>query len=100
MSHIIYHITTAKEWQEAKEKNYYEAPSLQSEGFIHCSKAEQVQGILERYFKGKTALVKLTIDTTKLAHKLQYNFSPSTNEEFPHVYGVINVEAVIETQNL
>jgi len=100
MNNIIYHITTAQEWQDALQKKFYEAPSLQAEGFIHCSKAEQVQGVLERYFKGKTALVKLTIDTTKLTHQLQYDFSPSTNETFPHVYGVINIEAVVEAQNL
>lgn len=93
---FIYHVTLKHEWETAKQKGYYEAASLPVEGFIHCSKAEQVQAVLERYFKGKTDLVKLVIDTTKLTNKLQFDFSPSVNEEFPHVYGVINIDAVIE----
>ncbi|OIR13101.1 hypothetical protein GALL_54850 [mine drainage metagenome] len=93
---IIYHVTTKQEWDVALQNNFYEAPSLKMEGFIHCSKAEQVQGVLERYFKGKNDLVKLVIDTTKLTNKLQFDFSASVNEEFPHVYGVINIDAVID----
>lgn len=93
---IIYHVTSRKEWNDALQNNFYEAPSLKTEGFIHCSKANQVQGVLERYFKGKTDLVKLVIDTNKLSHKLQFDFSASVNEEFPHVYGVINIDAVID----
>jgi uncharacterized protein (DUF952 family) len=97
MSNIIYHVTTIAEWNEALKNGFYEAPSLHSEGFIHCSKAEQVEAVLERYFKDKKDLVKLVIETTKLTNKLQYDFSPSVNEVFPHVYGVINLEAVIES---
>lgn len=92
----IYHITTSKEWEIAQKDGFYVAASLPIEGFIHCSKAEQVDGVLERYYKGVTGLVKLVIDTTKLNHKLVYELAPSVNEEFPHIYGSINVEAVIE----
>ena len=97
---IIYHITTAAEWSIALEKGFYEAASLTTEGFIHCSKAEQVNGVLERYFKGKNNLVKLIIDTDKLTNDLKFELAPSVNETFPHVYGVINLDAVIEIQNL
>ena len=96
MVSLIYHVTSKKEWKDALMAGSYEAPSLKMEGFIHCSKANQVQGVLERYFNGKTDLVKLVIDTTKLTNKLQFDFSASVNEEFPHVYGVINIDAVID----
>ena len=93
---IIYHVTTASDWKEAKQKGFYETPSLQEEGFIHCSQPEQVAGVLERYFSGKTELVKLVIDTDKLTSQFIYDWSPSIADTFPHVYGPINVEAVIE----
>lgn len=92
---IIYHVTSSEEWETANEKGFYTAPSLTTEGFIHCSKEEQVQGVLQRYFVGKNDLVKLTIDTNKLNSPLQYDHSPSINEDFPHVYGPINFDAVI-----
>ena len=97
---IIYHVTSSEEWESANEKGFYIAPSLATEGFIHCSKDEQVQGVLQRYFAGKKNLVKLTIDTNKLASPLQYDFSASINEEFPHIYGPINLLAVIHVDTI
>ncbi|MBS1640591.1 MAG: DUF952 domain-containing protein [Bacteroidetes bacterium] len=97
---VIYHITTKTEWNEALNKGYYTAPSLQTEGFIHCSKAEQIKGVLERYFKEKNNLVKLVINVSALEHKLQYDFSPSVNETFPHIYGIINLNAVVTVVDL
>ena len=70
---IIYHVTTAAEWNAAKEIGAYESPSLKAEGFIHCSQENQVAGVLERYFAGKTNLVKLVIDTDKLTSRLYLN---------------------------
>ena len=96
MDSIIYHVTTQKEWAIAQVSGYYKASSLAIEGFIHCSTAEQVNGVLERYFKDQTNLIKLVIDTTKLTHELKYELAPSINEYFPHVYGEINIDAVID----
>ena len=56
MQKIIYHITTNQEWQDALMKGFYEASSLATEGFIHCSTEQQVEGVLQRYFAGKTDL--------------------------------------------
>ncbi|MGZ8552510.1 MAG: DUF952 domain-containing protein [Chitinophagaceae bacterium] len=93
---IIYHVTTAAEWNAAKQKGFYEAASLKEEGFIHCSQEQQVAGVLERYFAGKTGLVKLVIDTDKLTSRFVFDWSPSTRDTFPHVYGPVVVEAVID----
>ncbi|MBI5856946.1 MAG: DUF952 domain-containing protein [Sphingobacteriales bacterium] len=93
---IIYHVTPAAEWNVAKQKGFYEHLSLIDEGFIHCSQEHQVAGVLERYFAGKTDLVKLTIDTDKLTSKFVFDWSPSTADTFPHVYGPINIDAVID----
>jgi uncharacterized protein (DUF952 family) len=97
---IIYHITTLEDWKNVKQKGYYEHPSLKDEGFIHCSQEQQVAGVLERYFAGKTDLVKLVIDTDKLTSKFVFDWSPSTADTFPHVYGPINVEAILTVEEL
>jgi uncharacterized protein (DUF952 family) len=82
------------------QQGFYEAASLHIEGFIHCSKAEQIAGVLERYYKGKTDLVKLVIDTSKLINELVYEVAPSVNQEFPHIYGPINLNAVFEVSEI
>lgn len=92
---IIYHITTKQDWDQANKKGFYESPALKEEGFIHCSEEQQVDGVIERYFAGRTDLVKLVIDTEKLTSRFVYEWSPSTQDTFPHVYGPINLDAVI-----
>jgi uncharacterized protein (DUF952 family) len=97
---LIYHVTTIAAWKKAIEKGIYEADSLINEGFIHCSQAEQVDGVLLRYYSGEKDLVKLEIDTDKLTSRLIYEWSPSTADTFPHIYGPINIDAVLRLETI
>lgn len=97
---LIYHITTEQDWEAAKRKGFYTAPSLETEGFIHTSEVQQVAGVLQRYYQGKTDLIKLVINTEKLTSELKYELAPSVNENFPHIYGPINLDAVIDVMEL
>ena len=97
---VIYHVTTAGDWDAARQTGFYEHPSLTAEGFIHCSQENQVAGVLERYFEGQTNLVKLVIDTDRLTSRFVFDWSPSTQDTFPHIYGPINLDAVTEIISL
>lgn len=93
----IYHIVLPKIWATFNEKGFYEAESLQTEGFIHCSFAEQIEGVLGRYYQGVEKVLILTIDSEKLTSKLVNE--PSTNDEiYPHIYGQINRDAIVEIE--
>lgn len=92
---LIYHVTTAAQWADALKNGAYETSSLAHEGFIHCSTGNQVGGVLERYFAGRHDLVSLVIEPGLLKSKLQYDRSDLMNEDFPHIYGPVNLEAVI-----
>jgi uncharacterized protein (DUF952 family) len=94
---MIYHVTTKENWDKANAIGYYETPSLHTEGFIHSSTETQVQGVLERYYAGQTNLILLHIDESKLTAELKYELAPSVNEMFPHVFGVINLDAIVKT---
>jgi uncharacterized protein (DUF952 family) len=92
----IYHIVPSHEWQ-GLAADRYEASSLLSEGFIHCSFAEQVDNVLARYFGNEQAVMILEIDPARLVSKLIVE--PSTGgESYPHVYGPINLDAVVSTE--
>ena len=97
---MIYHVVTEINWQNAVQQGFYEAGSLALEGFIHTSKAEQVRGVLGRYYEGQKDLLLLHIDETKLTAPLKYELAPSVNEEFPHIYGRLNLDAVIKVESL
>jgi uncharacterized protein (DUF952 family) len=90
----IYHIVLPEVWENFKDRDFYEAESLDIEGFIHCSFAEQIEGVLERYYQGVERVLILTIDPDKLSSELVNE--PSTNNEvYPHIYGQINREAIV-----
>lgn len=95
---MIFHVTTQDLWEAAITKGYYDTPSLFSEGFIHMSQAHQVQGVLERYYKNVNHLLLLHIDETKLTADLKFELSPSVNQEFPHLFGVLNLSAVTKVE--
>ncbi len=97
---MIYHITTKQGWKDAMEKGFFYEPSLDTEGFIHNCTQEQVAAVVERFYKGKTDLLLMHIDETKLTASLKYELAPSVNEMFPHVFGLINLDAVVKTSDL
>ena len=91
----IYHIVLPDVWETFKDKELYEAESLATEGFIHCSFAEQLEGVLGRYYQGVEKVLVMEINPDKLTSKLVNE--PSTNDEvYPHIYGKINVDAIVE----
>jgi uncharacterized protein (DUF952 family) len=93
---IIYHITTDSTWNNAREIGVYTVPSLKEEGFIHCSQQNQLADVKQRYFEGRNDLLLLSIETDKLTSPFIFEWSPSVQDTFPHVYGPINVDAVVE----
>jgi uncharacterized protein (DUF952 family) len=97
---LIYHITTQEKWASAQAGGQYEAETLASEGYMHCSTEAQVAGVLDRYFKGQTGLVKLTIDRAKVERPLVFELAGSINEVFPHIHGPLNLDAVVAVSEI
>lgn len=93
----IYHIVLPEVWEDFKEQDFYEADSLQAEGFIHCSYAEQLDSVIDRYYKTAGRILVLNLDTKKLKSELVEE--PSTNSEiYPHLYGRLNLDAVVSIE--
>jgi uncharacterized protein (DUF952 family) len=54
----IFHICPREDWEAAQQNGVYKAESLESEGFIHCSKAKQIAGVADAFYKGMQGLVQ------------------------------------------
>ena len=91
---IFYHITTPENWAKFADKDFYEAESLKTEGFIHASFAGQLEETLKIHYKGVREVLLLTIDSEKLMSNLVVEQSRN-GEDFPHIYGAINKSAVV-----
>jgi uncharacterized protein (DUF952 family) len=88
----VFHITERGAFAAALESGAYEADSLQSEGFIHCSTRTQILRSAARFFGGRSGLVLLCIDAERVALLLRYE--AADGEAFPHCYGPIPLEAI------
>jgi len=105
---MIYHITGLRAWREAQQRDEYRVESLETEGFIHCSTKTQVLPVAEKYYKGQRRLLLLMIDPSLLSSDLKWE-PPSggtpppgvpEGELFPHVYGPINLDAIVKVFDL
>ena len=91
----ILHITQNQEWEKAKNLGTYRSNTLESEGFIHCSTITQVIGSANRFFKDKKDLIILKIDVDLVNSEIRYE-GAEVNNLFPHIYGELNIDAVIQ----
>jgi uncharacterized protein (DUF952 family) len=99
----IYHITPRAAWEAAREQGSYRPASLESEGFIHLSQAHQVVQVADSFYAGIIDLVLLQADTDLLRAHLRWEPPvglPAPREApakdlFPHLYGPLNLDAVL-----
>ena len=92
---IIYHITRKSDWNTALTAGSYAADSLATEGFIHCSTAQQVIATANRIFKGKSDLVLLCVDSDKVTAEIRYENMEGGTNLFPHVYGALAISSIV-----
>jgi uncharacterized protein (DUF952 family) len=91
---MILHITDRDDWEAARSAGEYRLDSLEAEGFIHCSTPEQVLGPANELYRGRTGLVLLVIDPSRLSARLVYEDLANAGQAFPHIYGPLNLDAV------
>jgi uncharacterized protein (DUF952 family) len=95
----ILHITQREQWEQAKNLGTYRSNTLDTEGFIHCSTVAQVIGSANRFFKDLSDLVILKIEIDRVIPEIRYEGDDKTNL-FPHIYGELNIDAVIDSIDL
>jgi glutathione S-transferase len=105
MSGLIYHIATRADWERALADGEYTRSSvdktLADEGFIHASQASQVARTANKFYRDVAGdLVLLVIDSGLLHAEVRYENVPGAELPFPHVYGPLNVDAVVAARPL
>ena len=108
---LILHLASNDAWLAAVgpaglwrgKSGAYHADSLSTEGFIHCSRSSQIVDVANTFYHGQHGLVLLVIDPSKLKAELKWEPpaepEPSHAREgdlFPHIYGPLNLDAVIK----
>ena len=102
----IFHIALQSDWDQAKRTGSYTTSTrgrtLAEEGFIHASREDQWQGVRDAFYPDVVEpLVLLVIDTERLSSPVvEESPAEGVAETFPHVYGPINADAVVEVRPL
>lgn len=115
---LMYHVARAEDWSAAAISGHYAPASLAHEGFIHASQADQLERLKKSgIFTTDVAWVVLAVDPLKVQAEIRYEpgLDPpgastrgaSTREStsppselFPHIYGPLNVDAVVSINPL
>lgn len=96
---VLMHLCSVDDWSSARACGELRPESLSSAGFIHLSTPEQVHLPANRLYRGRVDLVLLHIDSGRLNAPLRWEPGVPTDPQsmlFPHLYGPLPVEAVID----
>jgi uncharacterized protein (DUF952 family) len=89
----IVHLCSRSAWQAALRAGEYHPPSLETEGFIHCSRPGQIVDVANLFFPGVRDLALLWIDPQQVRAEIRWD---AVGEQvFPHIYGPLNLAAVL-----
>ena len=96
----LFHLALAAEWAAALAGAGYRTSTrgrtVDEEGFTHCCHPWQVAGVGERYYRDlDDRLLLLEIDPALLSSPVVEEVPPGGPEAYPHVYGPIDVTAVV-----
>jgi uncharacterized protein (DUF952 family) len=97
-SEFLLHLCRLDEWCAGQKQGIYISPSLSQEGFIHCSQPGQILEVAIRFYRGIPDLVLLWMDPAKITTDIRWEAADSAI--FPHIYGPLNLEAVISVTKL
>ncbi len=102
----LFHIAEVEHWEAARASGCYErstrGASLADVGFVHLATETQWPGVLARYYTGHEGeLVLLVVDPRRLDPPLRWEAAPTgSGELFPHLYGPLDIDAVVATRPL
>lgn len=83
-------------YEKIKERTIFGESLICGKGFIHACFKEQFHLIAPR-FKGKEEnYIIMAIESDNLISEVRLEYSQSLKQNFPHIYGRINKESVVE----
>jgi len=103
---MILHLAILTDWEAAKSSGNYpwstRGITVADEGYTHCSFESQWKGVRDRFYAdlADNELVLLEIDEASLTSEVIVEQLGAAPEAFPHVYGCIDIAAVINERAL
>lgn len=93
---MILHCMKKSTWEERSRKECWGRRNLEADGFIHCSTVEYFWRVAPAFQEVQEELVLVCIDENKLRAEVRYEDADHCGRKYPHVYGLIHRDAVID----
>ncbi len=94
----LYKILSYRNWQATIGRKVVILDSADKE-FIHFSTAEQLDGIVQKYWATAPQFVVLKIDVSRVQGQLKYEANPGGSNQYYHLYnGYIPIQAIAEAK--
>ncbi|WP_281556457.1 DUF952 domain-containing protein [Thalassomonas sp. RHCl1] len=91
----IYLLSSKAEYQQAQQSGELVRDSLTEEGFIHASPKHQLTRIANKYYTKTIEPLVMVVDKFRITNEVKWE--PATGGLYPHIYGPLNMDAVIRT---
>lgn len=89
---MILHCMRKTVWDRVKDEKCFGEDM--TDGFIHCSPIEYMWRVAPIFQDVTDELVLLCIDEDKLESEVRWEDGDNCGRSYPHVYGIININAV------
>jgi uncharacterized protein (DUF952 family)/lysophospholipase L1-like esterase len=86
----VFHIVAPDDWPATGE---YRPASLEAEGFVHLSFADQVEAVANARYRDVPMLNVVELDPVALGVEIRVEDSYGEGNAFPHAYGPLRVSA-------
>ena len=91
-------IFTAAQWAQFEaDGTFHGAPVDLTDGYIHLSAIDQLQGTLDKHFAGQQGLVIAEVDLAVLGEAIRWEVSRG-GALFPHCYVPLPMRAVLQVE--
>jgi uncharacterized protein (DUF952 family) len=99
----IFHIAFLREWRAAEQDGRYRVSTrglaLEEVGYIHAGFDHQVATVGNAYYADVSEpLVVLVIEVDRLEVPVIVENPDGGDESFPHIYGALPIDAVVEVR--
>lgn len=104
----ILHLVPSAEFRALADSAPYRPRQFDADGFIHCTvEADVLLGIANNFYKNVPGeFIVLVIDPARVTAPVKFEppipppppGSPLAAHLFPHIYGSLNREAIVETR--
>jgi uncharacterized protein (DUF952 family) len=96
----IFHIVDRGTWALAVSAGEYRPESLQAEGFVHFSFADQVEPTANLRYADAVNVCVVEFDPEQLPAPVVVEDTADRGEQFPHVYAPIPTSAAVAVHDL